>query len=395
MNGLRGVLVAALYVSVFGCATPPVAPPPAAAQPPVVAAPPSAEQPAVELSTVPPAETPVVQPVLPGVTEGAGHHIALILPLRSAAFGRAAEAVQRGFLAAASLQPGELPVRVYAANDEASEVAALYRQALQEGALAVAGPLTRNGVAALAENTALPVPTLALNMLDMPRTDPLYFFGLPPENEVRQIAQWAARTGMLTATVVRTDTAFSRRLGEAFSAAWEQGGGSLMPEIVYQGDPSEIRTLSGQPGEMVFLAAETGKARLMRPYIYSDIPVYTMSQVFTGNQDKLRNFDLAEVHFVDMPWVLQPDHPAVMVYPRADPPLALEMERLYALGVDGYRMLQVLYHHETLKALPLDGVTGKLSLDGHIIQREAMPAAMRGGLGVALESSKSFVDAAP
>ncbi len=321
------------------------------------------------------------------------HHVALILPLRSAVFGRAAEAVQQGFMAAASVQKGELPVRVYAANDEQSEVAALYRQALQDGALAVAGPLTRNGVAALAENPQLPVPTLALNVLDIPRGDQLYFFGLPPESEVQQIVQWAARAGMLTATVVRTDTAFSRRLDLAFSEAWQQGGGSLMPEIVYLDDPSEIRTLSGQPGEMVFLAAEADKARLMRPYIYSEIPVYSTSQVFVGNQDKMRNFDLSDVRFVDMPWVLQPDHPAVMVYPHAEPPLALEMERLYALGVDAYRMLQVLYRHETLNALPLDGVTGKLSLTGHRVQRDAMKAAMRGGQGVALEGSVPVIRA--
>lgn len=388
MNGLRGLLIAALYVSVFGCATPRVTPPAPVSQLPVVVTPPVAETPAVELSTVPPAEAPRVQPVLPEMAAGAEHHIALILPLRSAAFGLAAEAVQRGFLAAAELQQGELPVRVYAANDEASEVAAIYRQALHEGALAVAGPLTRNGVAALAENPELPVPTLALNMLDTARADQLYFFGLPPETEVQQIAQWAARAGMLTATVVRTDTAYSRRLDLAFSEAWQQGGGNLMPEIVYRGDPSEIRTLSGLPGEMVFLVAEADQARLMRPYIYSEIPVYATSQVFNGNHDKMRNFDLSDVRFVDMPWVLQPDHPAVMVYPRAEPPLSLEMERLYALGVDAYRVLQVLYRHQTLNALPLDGVTGKLSLDEHRVQRDAMKAVMRGGQGEALGGSR-------
>jgi len=344
--------------------------------------------PAVELGTLPAQELPRAQPLLPPLAEGAEHHIALILPLRSAVFGRAAEAVERGFLEAAALQPGDLPVHIYTANDEAFEAAALYRQAVSSGALAVAGPLTREGVAALAAEEKLPLPTLALNLLDTPREDALYFFGLPPESEVLQLAQWAAASGMLTATVVRTDTAYSRRLAEAFSAVWQQGGGSLMPEIVYQGDPSEIRTLSGQPGEMVFLAAEADRARLMRPYIYTDIPVYATSQVFVGNQYRLRNFDLANVHFVDMPWVLQADHPAVMVYPRAEPPLPLEMERLYALGVDAYRLLQVLYRHETLNALPLDGVTGKLTLDGHRVRREAMKAEMRDGQGVALEGGR-------
>lgn len=217
---MRGLLLAALYVSLSGCATAPPVPPPVIDQRPVAPAAAVPEASPVELAAVPPVETPSVQPVLPEVTADATHHIALILPLHSAVFGAAGEAVQRGFLAAAAQQPNGLPVRVYAANDEATEVAALYRQALSEGALAVAGPLTRNGVAALAENPALPVPTLALNLLDVPRDDQLYFFGLPPESEVGQLAQWAAQAGMLTATVVRTDTTFSRRLEEAFNAAW-------------------------------------------------------------------------------------------------------------------------------------------------------------------------------
>ena len=378
---MRGLLIAALYVSMFGCATPPqsVAPAPAAEKSGEAA-------PAVELGSVPTVQ-PEIAPVLPKLAEGAEHHIALILPLRSQVFGRAAEAVQLGFLSAAEQQAKELPVRVYSANDEKTEVAALYRQAVQQGALAVAGPLTRNGVAAIAEMPDLPVTTLALNTLESPRADQLYSFGLPPEAEARQAAQWAARTGLLTATVVRTDTALSRRLAQAFVEEWQRSGGVLWPEIVYAGDPGEIRLLSGEAGSMVFLAAEPDKARLMRPYIYSDIPVYATSQVFVGNADRLLNFDLAEVRFVDMPWVLQPDHPAVMVYPRAEPPYTQDMERLYALGIDAYRMLQVLYHHNTVNALPLDGVTGKLTLEGNQVRREALKGIMRGGQGMSLQTA--------
>ena len=381
---MRGLLIAALYVSVFGCATPPQSTAPAAASAPAERA--GEAAPAVEIGSVSTGQ-PAVAPVLPKLAEGAEHHIALILPLRSPVFGRAAEAVQLGFISAAEQQTNELPVRVYSANDEKTEVAALYRQAVQQGALAVAGPLTRNGVAALAENPDLPVPTLALNTLENPRTDQLYSFGLPPEAEARQAAQWAARAGLLTATVLRTDSALSKRLAQAFVEEWQRSGGVLWPEIVYAGDPSEIRLLSGEAGSMVFLAAEPDKARLIRPYIYSDIPVYATSQVFVGNADRLLNFDLAEVRFVDMPWVLQPDHPAVMVYPRVEPPYTQDMERLYALGVDAYRMLQVLYHHNTVNALPLDGVTGKLTLDGHQVKREAVKGILRGGQGMTLQAA--------
>lgn len=383
MKWLRGVLIAALYVSVFGCATPP---PPAvpAAEPATTGQPPVEAAPGVETGSVD-VEPLLAEPVLPRLVEGAEHHIALILPLRSPVFGGAAEAVQQGFLAAAEQQPGELPVRIYAASDEKLEVEALYRQALAQGALAVAGPLTRNGVAALAANPALPVPTLALNMLESERTDQLYSFSLPPELEAQQAAQWAASNGLLAATVVRTNSVLSKRLAQAFEEAWQRTGGVLWPEIVYEGDPGEIRLLGGETGSMVFMAAEPDQARLLRPYIFSDIPVYTTSQVFTGNGNNLVNYDLAEVHFYDMPWVMQPDHPAVMVYPHAEQPYSLDMERLFALGIDAYRMLQVLYHHSN--ALPLDGVTGKLTLDGHHVQREGIKSVIRNGRAMALEAA--------
>lgn len=385
MRWLRGLLVAALYVSVFGCATPPQPPVPVTA-PAATTEKPAAEAPVVETGIVD-IEQPQVEPVLPKLAEGAEHHIALILPLRSPVFGRAAEAVQLGFLSAAELQPNELPVRVYSASDEKFEVDALYRQALEQGALAVAGPLTRNGVAALAANPALSVPTLALNVLEGERGDQLYSFGLPPELEARQAAQWAASNGLLTATVVRTDSALSKRLAQAFEEEWQRTGGVLWPEIVYEGDPSEIRLLGGEAGSMVFMAAEPDKARLIRPYIFADIPVYTTSQVFIGNGNNLVNFDLGEVRFYDMPWVIQPDHPAVMVYPRAEPPYPTDMERLFALGIDAYRMLQVLYHHNTSNGLPLDGVTGKLSLEGHQVKREGVKSTMRNGQGMTLEAA--------
>ena len=137
---------------------------------------------------------------------------------------------------------------------------------------------------------------------------------------------------------------------------------------------------------MVFLAAETDRARLIRPYINNLLPIYASSQVFAGNSKNLVNYDLGEVHFVDMPWVVQPDHPAVMIYPRALPPLSQELERLYALGIDAYRVLQVLYQHEASNAFPLDGVTGKLILNGHLIEREATKSIIRAGQGYPADS---------
>lgn len=378
---LRGVLVAALYVSLFGCATPPATTSTAPEPAPVVVAP--APVPPVATTSAVTAPAVVVAPTIEALpVEAAEHHIALILPLKSAAFGNAAEAVQQGFMAAAAQQSNGIPVRVYPCNDEKSEVLAMYQQAIKAGAVAVAGPLTRNGVIALATLPNVAVPTLALNVVDATRTDQLYFFGLPAEQESKQISQLATKVGLLSATIVRTNTVLSKRLAQSFSDNWQRSGGIVLSEIVYTGDPTPLRIIPTDPGNMVFLAAEVDKARLLRPYISNMLPVYATSQVFSGNANNLVNFDLAEVRFVDMPWVLQADHPAVMVYPRAEIALPYDMERLYALGIDAYRLLQIFYQHDTINSLPLDGVTGKVSLNGHFLEREAMSAVLRQGLGI-------------
>ncbi|HLP98198.1 MAG TPA: penicillin-binding protein activator [Sideroxyarcus sp.] len=346
------------------------------------------EEPTAAVSAVAAAEVQAASATV--AAEPAVPHIALLLPLKSPTFGKAADAVQQGFLAAAGKESNGLPVRVYPCADESTEVAALYQKALLAGAIAVAGPLTRNGVAALAAaNTELMTPTLALNTLENQRTDQLYFFGLPAETEARQSAQRATAAGLLSAVIVSTNSPLSKRLAQAFSDEWQRAGGIVQAEIIYNGDPTQLKELPQDPGNAVFIAAEVEKARRLRPYINTAIPVYATSQVFSGNGNTLINYDLADVRFIDMPWMLQPDHPAVMVYPRPAAALAPDLERLYALGIDAYRLLQVLFEHNSANTLPLDGVTGKITLvAGHQFQREGTLAIMRQGQGVPVENKR-------
>ncbi len=73
-----------------------------------------------------------------------------------------------------------------------------------------------------------------------------------------------------------------------------------------------------------------------------------------------------------MPWLLQPDHPAVMIYPR-DAQLPIDLARLYALGIDGYRLALAWMNGET--RFELDGVTGRLRVDRSLGPRvERVPA---------------------
>src|SRR4051812_10805365 len=81
----------------------------------------------------------------------AAPHIALLLPSGSDVFAKPAEAVRAGFLEAAKKQVGPaLAVRLYAATEDPKDVVRAYREAIAAGARMVVGPLTRNGVTAIA-----------------------------------------------------------------------------------------------------------------------------------------------------------------------------------------------------------------------------------------------------
>lgn len=324
-----------------------------------------------------PAEVkPAPPPVLP--TETPFPHIALLLPVQSPVFGASADAVRRGFIAAVNPRNQLMPVRVYSNFDENNGVVAVYRQAIANGARAVVGPLTRNGVNALLAEQDIPVPTLALNIVEGQPARQLYFFGMSMESEAREVAQLAMQQGLHQAIIITTRSQLSQRLQAAFEEVWSGPANSadrgILREVEFNGDPSVFSDIANINDTMVFLAADAAKARLIRPYLPNKLPIYATSQIFVGNDKTLTNYDLNGIRFVDMPWLLQPDHPAVMVYPRASPPLATDLDRLYALGIDSYRLVQLLLTDRVAYALPLDGVTGQIGLSGHTFQRTALPA---------------------
>lgn len=334
-------------------------------------------------------EQPQVTP--PPKAENPQPHIALLLPLESPAFGTAAEAVQQGFQAAASLEQqgvsGTLPVRVYSCQDEGKDIVALYRQAIANGAYAVVGPLTRNGVNALAAQHDIPVPTLSLNLADHAAERQLYFFGMEIEAEARQIAQLATQQGLRQATVITTRAQLSKRLQFAFEEEWNRLGGSLLREIEFNGSMEEFASIAEVPDTMVFLAAEAEAARLIRPYLPNKLPIYGTSQIFIGNEENLTNYDLNNIRFVDMPWLLQPDHAAVMTYPRATPPLPADSERFYAMGIDAFRIVQLLLtRHMDTFIQPLDGVSGQIQLVGQTLRRTGIPAVFSQGRAQLLDA---------
>lgn len=305
-----------------------------------------------------------------------GAHIALLLPLKSASFGYAADAVRKGFMAAMPVVPAQLPVKVYATGEAPDDILSVYLTAVQEGAKVVVGPLTRNAVSALAASKIVSVPTIALNAPEENAALPprLYLFGLSIEAEARQIARIAITEGKHGAFIVSSGTPLSTRAQQAFLDEWKKLDGEVAGQFTLskgQDDLLALREASiKSSADMIFLAADAAKARLARPYLNPVAITYATSQVFAGKGGQINNIDLNGVRFVDMPWLLEPDHTAVMVYPKPESNGGVDLERLYALGIDAFRLANSLAAGEVRNGFMLDGVTGKINLNGQLFERE-------------------------
>lgn len=338
-------------------------------------------------------------PVLAQVTENAEAppthaHIAVILPLQSASFGKHADSVRLGILAAAGLMQGSGPeVTVYATTEDSDQILSAYQRAVSLGARAVIGPLTRNAVTALALSGVVSVPTLALNIPDgdilLPRE--LYAFGLHIEAEARQVAQLAFSQGGRRAFIVAGETALGGRIAHAFNDEWKKLKADVAGQFVYSAEAAALARLREQvttsKADVAFLSLDATRARFIRSYLGGSLLIYATSLVFASNTDTLANFDLEGVRFLDMPWLLQPDHPAVMSYlkPEVQSP-ALDLERFYALGIDAYRIVQELLRpYEPM--VSLDGVTGTITpTDTQQFNRSLVPAQFSQGNAKPLEA---------
>jgi outer membrane PBP1 activator LpoA protein len=345
----------------------------------------SVVRPLRDVPQVPDQRAPIAR--VPG---GGQPHIALILPTTSPALGRLAEAVRLGFQAAAEAEGRHgPPVIVTAVENEGAALLEACRTA--QAAVLVVAALTRDGATSLARSDCPRQPTLALNEPqqlgpgDMPAN--LFTVSLSLENEARQVAHMAVADGWRSAIVIHSPSPLARRVQDAFEREWSRAAGEIR-RVPFSGnleDAQNIRErLANTRGDMVFFALEPIEARALRPYVSGTLPIYATSMSVNPRAETLVNLDLQGVRYVEMPWFVQPDHPAVMAYSQPKTPMSVEQERLYALGIDAYRLaLQLL----RTQRVPLDGVTGRIQLDQpNQFSRTLTPAEVDGGRVIPLRS---------
>ena len=322
-------------------------------------------------------------------------HIALILPLASKTFGKVADAVKQGFIAGANADGKNAPAwRIYAADDDTVSLTTQYRKATADGATAIIGGVTRDGAAIMAKESGL-LPSLALNAptiaaanaTDAELPERFFYVSLNLDWEARLAARAAANDGLRRVAVVTAGTPLARRVQESFEKEWIRLGGEIALRLAVNIDTTDgtrvTNAMEKATADVVFLAAEIRVARFARPYLPVGMPVFATSMTIDPRADAVENLDLENVRFMEMPWFVQPDHPAVMAYSKPTEPLPIDYERLYALGIDAWRLAQWVQRDgqaDKSKSPPtLDGVTGRITLDGHQFVRMLAAGEMRDG----------------
>ncbi len=311
--------------------------------------------------------------------------VALILPLEIEAFYPAADAIERGFLAAEAKTKGDTAIKIYATRGNKDEIAAIYQQAINEGTQYVVGPLTRDEVTALATGK-VPVPTLALNQPDSATiVHNLYTFGLSVDAEAAQIAKIARDYGMQTATIVTTTSGISGHMTKAFNDAWVIEGGQIVQQIDLS-EKSELADIkaqvAGHPADMILIAGNAEESRAIRPYLDLATPTFGFSHIYAGSTHDPLDTALSAVRFVDLPWLLNPDDPAFASYKAAAADLPPgEMQRWFALGADAYQLLLTLAQQPN-KAATIRGLTGKIRIEssGEITRELALGSFSADGI---------------
>lgn len=339
--------------------------------------------------------------------ENKANYVALMLPL-SGKLATTGKAVRDGLFAAyyqAKEAGAQVPeIRVYD-TAQSNDFWALYKQAILDGNELIIGPLEKSAVERLQQESRLPVPTLALNYGKRDAHEnpsQLYQYGLAVEDEAQLAAYYARQQGYQSAVALMPKGPWGERVFKRFSDTWQAQGGKLIEAQFFNGngdynqvisrlfavDDSEqrARNIRRQLGtrlefqarrrqdvDFIFVAALPQQARQIKPTLAfnfaRNIPMIATSQIYSGIPSRSKDRDLNDVVFCDIPWILEkgPLRKQVQsLWPQAKGSL----DRLYALGVDAYRLYPRLGQIKVLKQARVQGETGSLGMDeyGQIIR---------------------------
>lgn len=334
--------------------------------------------------------------------------VALLLPF-TGKYSDASIAIREGFLAAWYESRDDKPIiKIY--STDADNVVEAYEQAIAEGAEFIVGPLQKSTISNLIEHGEIKVTTLVLNQYDgeldtannfnMSALPAIIQFGLSPEEEAKQVAERAWFDGHARAISITTKDERGRRINDAFVSHWRELGGTILGHVKLGHDIKELanpirsalnidqskqrskalrsrlqrslktETRRRQDVDLIFMAVPPMTARQLVPqlryYGTEDVALYSISNIYTGIINTRADNDINGVLFIDMPWIIDPENeysPLNRMIERYRKPAHSAYKRLYAFGIDAYRLIPRIAELILQPSRQFEGKTGYIKLD--------------------------------
>jgi hypothetical protein len=340
---------------------------------------------------------------LTDLREAQPQRIALAMPLHGR-LGKVGQAVVDGFMMArfeAQKTSAMIPyIKVYDTSS-LNSLDGLYRQAAADQIDIIIGPLDKDKVIQLSQKDALTIPTLALNYIPLGGrsnvTTNLIQFGLAVEDEASQLADRSLAEGHKRIIVLHQDQPWATKAAQHFSTSWTSLGGEIATQVSFSGagDHSESITqallinqsherakllkkhLSGSGNKVKFeprrrqdvdaivLFALPSDGRQIIPtlafHYAADLPVYASHHIYQGPTSTSRDRDLEKVIFTELPWLIE--QPEIQQKFSQKWPDRDRYTRLFAMGVDAYRLFPRLQQLQAFNNSRVHGVTGLLQMN--------------------------------
>ena len=299
------------------------------------------------------------------------------------------------------------------------------------GASVAIGPITRDDVNEISELPFLPLPVVSLNLPedDVKSPELLMNFSLSLEEEAKQVASMAIQSlakenkDSLNIVLFEGASPINQRVANTFEQALAEESISItripitkelltLPKLyevknfssLTLGTKSLPDTAEGYENakqynenltqsfsklgsssySAVFLVTDARTAALIKPRLPRDTRVWGTSMINPGNPEQSviasLAFDLQNTGFVDAPLILRYNNQDFKTSFGETPPNSLIARRLFAFGVDAYRLARLWMRWQP--EITMAGTTGSLSFKKSVsanVSRIAQPAVFYHG----------------
>ncbi|WP_299178108.1 penicillin-binding protein activator [uncultured Neptuniibacter sp.] len=343
------------------------------------------------------------------------HKIAILLPNKGK-LARPAAAIREGILMAhLRMEPSssQKPELLFLDSEAINTPIQLSAIVDEQNIDLIIGPLDKKRVTALASDNHIRIPILALNYSDAAGREGLYQFGLSAEDETKQIASRVWNDGAKNVAILTPDTAWGVKISQAFKVDFAELGGSIVSESTFS-EISEYSTnisrlvatdnskaryqklrqitqakfefeeYRRQDIDAIVITALPNDARQLAPILAfnfaGDLPTYATSHIYSGSSDPVLDQDLNNILFLDTPWNLKPPSQDKLLISQQRTDTNSRFGRLYALGLDAYRIYPYLRQLSSIPGTAIQGETGTIQIDQNgLIARSLLWARYKDG----------------